>query len=242
MRKLRGGTLPEERAKLMSYLSMYEPDYLPLSLGGSSGSSRSINGGVKDVDVGSKPTSGYYHDSHVGYDDDMLRDPCETVKLEEELARYLRARGITKDFSRRNDDDYGEPSMEELNLGSDRIPEPRENRAFKLDYDEEDEEVGAKMGNKKGWSKDALAKDGGGVKVISGSRSGKHGNSGGGVWDGGVAGAQTGMDVDNPRAKFIGEAEPRPNSREAMQLEHLSRLLFDGEEPEDFVFGQSTLQ
>ena len=41
---------------------------------------------------------------------------------------------------------------------------------------------------------------------------------------------------DGAGSAVVGDLEPKPNSREATQLEHLSRLLWDGEEePEDFV-------
>lgn len=48
---------------------------------------------------------------------------------------------------------------------------------------------------------------------------------------------------DGAGSAVVGDLEPKPNSREATQLEHLSRLLWDGEEePEDFVLSYGKRQ
>lgn len=231
MDKLRDGTLPQERAKLISYLSEHEPESMPEEYGRPNPSPRAA--------------SPYAYRSRHGRvaeeQDNTYRDGGEHEKLEEELARYLRARGISKDFSLRNDNYYGELSLEELNLGSDRIPQSREER--------EAEETQTARGSG-GWSQDVLAKPASSrAAQTSGSRNGsRYGGlvgdvGGGGAWGAtGETGGEAMIDLNHPRARFISEAEPRPNSREAMQLEDLSRLLFDGDEPKDIVFGQSTLQ
>lgn len=201
MRKLRDGTLPEERAKLMSYLSVYEPETL-----------RSANR------VGRPGRWADVAPDHVDDDEDAYPS-LESERLEEELARYLKLRGISKDFSPRSNDYYGALSAEELNLGSDRLIERRTPT----------KEMKQKEKASGGWSKAVLAKKtNGGVAIIGSS---------------GVSKAAEEEEGTKVYSSVVGDAEPQPNSREADQLKHLSRLLFDGDdEPEDFVFRQSTLQ
>lgn len=213
MAKLREGCLPGERKKLMSYLSLYEPDTLKGSK-------------VGDTRRWSDASTSEGDDAEEDDEDKVwdFSNHCQE-ELQHELTRYLKKHRI-------------------------------------------DKEGGATKGSK--WSKGALAK-GDSRRTTRGANSKVRAES---ARQRGertrklerrreMEARQRELEAEQEKERLlrpipvgngagsavIGDLEPKPNSREADQLEHLSRLLWDGEEePADFVLsyskpsGRSTIQ
>lgn len=243
MVKLREGCLPQEKEKLMSYLSRYEPETLVGTKTGGDARGRQ-NGSSKISTTNSIAKSERSKSSRMGSalctnsaktgddnkemynDEDIL-----AVDAEEE------EEGVVWDFS-----NHGQEELQaELN---------RYLKKLRLEKDEE-EHKGTK------WSKRALAK-GGSRRKRNGTIS-KYQQEAARrreerlrklERDRRAEEQQRKMEAEWERKRMlkpmrvgsgagsavIGDLEPKPDSREASQLEHLSRLLWDGEEePAEFA-------
>lgn len=217
MAKLREGCLPEERKKLMSYLSLYEPDTLHGKSKPEDERRRNRSSSSSDA------RGGKYHQQQGGGEKDQADDDSEDVvwdfsnhgreELQHELTRYLRkhrldqtdeggagkaskwSKGVlAKGNSRKKSAKSSKFEAERAQL--------REERARKLERRRELEQRQREF--EEGQEQERLLRP---IPVGNGAGS-----------------------------AVIGDLEPKPNSREAYQLEHISRLLWDGEdEPEDFA-------
>lgn len=228
MSKLREGCLPEERKKLMSYLSLYEPEILKERQEQQARLKREREG-QNDGSRGSSTTRETDDEDDVA-DEKVVWDFSNhgPEELQHELKRYLRKHRINngksagrevkwskgalaKGYSRRKKQSKFGSSSNSTSRNryagkfEAETPKEREDRIRKADRRREvlarQREIDEQQGHR--------------VTPISAS--------------------------DEAGSALIGDLEPKPNSREADQLEHLSRLLWDGkEEPADFAlsYGQ----
>lgn len=242
MVKLREGCLPQEKEKLMSYLSRYEPETLVGTK--TAGDARGRQNGSSNISTTNSITK-----SERSKSSRMSGALCtNSAKAEDDSKERYNDNDILAVDAEEEEDvvwDFSNHGQEELQAELNRYL-----KKLRLEKDEE-EHKGTK------WSKRALAK-GGSRRKRNGTIS-KYQQEAARRREERLRKLERDREAEEQQRKLeaewerkrmlkpmrvgsgagsavIGDLEPKPDSREASQLEHLSRLLWDGEEePADFA-------
>ena len=264
MVKLREGCLPKEKEKLMSYLSRYEPETLTGPKAAGDRRERRNNGECATRTRHSNSSSSSSRDSGrviSSSDDDGVSGDLGTVSDGAGADEKGDGDGHGRDkqgVEREGEEDEEDDVVWDFSNHGQKELQAELNRYLKrLRLEKEKKE---NEGTK--WSKRALAK--------GGSRRKRNGTSSKYQQEAARRREERLRRLEHDREEkelqrkreaewerermlrpmrvgsgagsaVIGDLEPKPNSREASQLEHLSRLLWDGEEePADFAlsYGQ----